>query len=165
MLVAALEQEESKYCQQSHQEILSLLNHFQRTRFCRHFPVSQRRVWEVNQCVFAYVMGTEVLSRGTYSEEQKHFLCWTLCITAAHNKLILTTSIVWLFSWISIFKGSMICSVSKCVGSREKSQGRKYAYLGFIFRKPCRTCYATGIPTALENVQCRQVITCMVCDI
>lgn len=43
--------------------------------------------------VFAYVLATEVLSRGCYSEEQKYVLCWTIYITAARNKFILTTSI------------------------------------------------------------------------
>lgn len=59
----------------------------------------------------------------------------------------------------------MIRSASKSVGSREKSQGRKSAYPGFIFRKSGRTRYATEIPIALESVQCMQAITGMVCDI
>lgn len=52
VLVAALEQEESKYCWQSHRGILSLLNHFQRTWLCRCLPMSQRRAWEVHQCLY-----------------------------------------------------------------------------------------------------------------
>lgn len=48
--------------------------------------------------VFAYVLGTDVLSRGHYSDEQKYVLCFTICITAKHHKFILTTSIVWLFT-------------------------------------------------------------------
>lgn len=165
VLVAAVEQERRKCCWKSDQGTLSLLNHFQKTWFCRHLPVPRGGCERfISACICVCAGNWGPLQR-FYSEEQKHFLCWTICITAPHNKFILTTSIVWLFSWISVFYGSMICSVSKSVGSRQKSWGRVNAYLGFIFRKPGRTCSATGISTALESVQCWQVIICMVCDI
>lgn len=48
--------------------------------------------------VFANVLGTDVLPRGHYSDEQKYALCLTICITATHDKFILTTNLVWLFT-------------------------------------------------------------------
>lgn len=159
--MAALEQEESKYCWHSHRGILSLLKHFQRTWFCRHLPVSQRRVWEVHQCLYLHMCWQPRSFPEVVTLRNRNMFCVGPFTSQQHTTNSSSQPVYQAFYLNLCFLSSMICSVSKSVGSREKKQGRKYAYLGFIFRMPCRT----GIPAALDSVQCRQVITCMVCDI